>query len=466
MIQAKLQVNQPGDKYEQEADRAAEEVMRMPDAMSPHISYSSPAYMQVTSKPAEEEHLQTREAHSEAPTVSPSVESHINSLRSGGQPLSTSVRAYFEPRFGYDFGEVRVHTDGRAAESARAVNALAYTLGRDVVFGSGQYAPETSNGRKLLAHELAHIVQQRGSITSPGSQHGLIHRAPDKPSGSTPSLPWKHGDHSLFEETKEGIRFLVGVSSSDTEKAVRGAIPSIAKQIATDNKRINDSAFQVKTCFIVSTTTRFALHNGDPVLMLDPADANVDTVAHEMGHAIFHYLSARGESKEPDATKAKNFRLRISDIYLRLASTKEFTEGDETHPAGLWIVDPSQWKPGSKKEHPWDDPDEFFASAKEAYQRDLAGLKKSIARFKKFDSKVGAPADELIALLDAFLGAGKLPSKGLSETRATKAEEELKRTTRVSKVEDTVMRGTLLQWLLDPDSRPKREKAKPSITSP
>src|SRR6266849_2690262 len=81
-------------------------------------------------------------------------------LSSSGQPLDAGTRAFMEPRFGHDFSGVRVHTDDQAAESARAVNALAYTVGRDVVFGTGQYAPETSEGRRLMAHELTHVVQQ------------------------------------------------------------------------------------------------------------------------------------------------------------------------------------------------------------------------------------------------------------------------------------------------------------------
>jgi hypothetical protein len=81
-------------------------------------------------------------------------------LSSPGQSLDAGMRAFMEPRFGHDFSQVRVHTGDRAAESARAVNALAYTVGRDVVFGTGQYEPGTSEGRSLLAHELTHVVQQ------------------------------------------------------------------------------------------------------------------------------------------------------------------------------------------------------------------------------------------------------------------------------------------------------------------
>jgi hypothetical protein len=82
-------------------------------------------------------------------------------LRSPGQPLDIGTRAFMEPRFGYDFSQVRVHTDVKATESARAVNALAYTVGRHVVFDARQYAPGTSDGRRLIAHELAHVLQQR-----------------------------------------------------------------------------------------------------------------------------------------------------------------------------------------------------------------------------------------------------------------------------------------------------------------
>jgi len=82
-------------------------------------------------------------------------------LRSPGQPLDPKTLSFMEPRFGHDFSKVRVHSDEKAAESARRLNALAYTVGRDVVFGTRQYAPETGKGQRLLAHELMHVVHQR-----------------------------------------------------------------------------------------------------------------------------------------------------------------------------------------------------------------------------------------------------------------------------------------------------------------
>ena len=95
-----------------------------------------------------------RPQHSEVPPIVHEV------LRSPGQPLDAETRAFMEPRFGHDFSNVRVHADARAAESARTVNALAYTVGRDVVFGTSQYVPKSPIAQTLIAHELAHVLQQ------------------------------------------------------------------------------------------------------------------------------------------------------------------------------------------------------------------------------------------------------------------------------------------------------------------
>jgi hypothetical protein len=189
-LQAKLAISLPGDAYEQEADRVADQVMRMPDRTSPITVGVLPQIsrlqrkcgeceeeeirrqpmMEEGKKGEEEETLQAKEVPGQAPEVTPDVQTRISALRGGGQPLPTSVRAFFEPRFGHDFSQVRVHTDAQAATTARAVNAQAYTIGRDMVFGAGHYAPETESGRRLLAHELTHIVQQQGDGT-PSAAH-------------------------------------------------------------------------------------------------------------------------------------------------------------------------------------------------------------------------------------------------------------------------------------------------------
>ena len=93
-----------------------------------------------------------------APASMPAIVDDV--LSSSGQPLDSDIREWMEPRFGHDFSHVRIHTDQRAAESAQAVNALAYTVGHDVVFNTGRYQPGTESGGRLLAHELTHVVQQ------------------------------------------------------------------------------------------------------------------------------------------------------------------------------------------------------------------------------------------------------------------------------------------------------------------
>ena len=157
-IQAKLTVNAPGDSYEQEADTVAEQVTSAAAPLAPQIRPR-----------AEDERLVPRDALGDAQVrTAPPIVQEV--LRSPGQPLDAATRAYMEPRFGHDFGRVRVHADPRAADSARALDARAYTVGRDVVFGAEQYPTGSSQGRKLIAHELAHVVQQGFGAASPAIQ--------------------------------------------------------------------------------------------------------------------------------------------------------------------------------------------------------------------------------------------------------------------------------------------------------
>ncbi len=171
-VQAKLSVSEPGDALEREADHAADEVMRMPaPAAAVGIEGRAGPNLQRKCAACGGEHqggkpkcaacaAEERGAQRKpdgAATGKTTMPSHA---AGAGAPLAADVRAFFEPRFQRDFGGVRIHTGAQASSSARSLSALAYTAGRDVVFGEGQYAPGTSAGRRLLAHELAHVVQQ------------------------------------------------------------------------------------------------------------------------------------------------------------------------------------------------------------------------------------------------------------------------------------------------------------------
>jgi len=193
-LQAKLRIGQPGDVYEQEADRVAERVMSMPEPKigrqeedkeeevqaKPLTESITPLVHRESVPEEEEETAQAKGDGGNSPAVSPSVESGINTIRGGGSPLPESSRAFFEPRFSADFRGVKVHTDSNAAHLARSVNAKAFTVGRDVIFGSGQFSPETTGGKKLLAHELTHVVQQNGGPTLFSDKgKGRLNRAPN-----------------------------------------------------------------------------------------------------------------------------------------------------------------------------------------------------------------------------------------------------------------------------------------------
>ena len=108
--------------------------------------------------------MQRKESDNNAMASSAQTENYISSL-SGGDPLSNKEKTFFESGMGYDFSNVRIHTDNNANESAKNINALAYTHGNDIVFNSGQYQPNTAEGKKLLAHELTHVVQQKNADT-------------------------------------------------------------------------------------------------------------------------------------------------------------------------------------------------------------------------------------------------------------------------------------------------------------
>ena len=204
-LQCKLTVGAVNDPLEHEADRTAEQVMRMPlapPAPAPpktnRTSGKRDEEERKTDAPQEETgdylrlpsqaerrhslrsgahrgygnqailrmlgHTSSRSAVASSQSniaVSPQMDQVLNSP---GHPLDAAAREYMEPRFGHDFGHVRVHTNSAAAESAQSISAVAFTAENNIVFNSGQYSPGTSEGRRLLAHELTHVVQQEGGV--------------------------------------------------------------------------------------------------------------------------------------------------------------------------------------------------------------------------------------------------------------------------------------------------------------
>lgn len=180
----RLRIPPAGGPLEREADRVADEMMANGTAKREWSLSGASAVASLQRKCAcggsggatgeceeckekEKQTLQRKASGAAQPGVAPPIVREV--LNSPGQPLDNATRDFFEPRFGHDFSKVRVHADSEAARAATAVSSLAYTVGGDVVFGGGLYNSNSNAGRQLLAHELAHVVQQGTTTSRSGS---------------------------------------------------------------------------------------------------------------------------------------------------------------------------------------------------------------------------------------------------------------------------------------------------------
>jgi Domain of unknown function (DUF4157) len=219
--QPKLTVGAPNDAFEREADHVADQVMRMPE---PEVAAAGPP-PQVQRLCAEcederrgkgtvqrlcshcEDEMRAKEEPGETPEVPDGFAQRFTALHDAGQPLPASERAFFEPRFGRDFANVRLHAGPAASELASSVHARAFTVGDSIVLGAGQYAPGTSAGRQLLAHELTHVVQQGGGGGDQTVRRQTIH-ASCKEQEAVISEAWAEGQR-LAHETAESLSHIV-----------------------------------------------------------------------------------------------------------------------------------------------------------------------------------------------------------------------------------------------------------------
>lgn len=289
-IQAKLTVTPAGDQYEQEADRVASQVMRAINAPAPQPT----AQRQGEDEEEDEEELQLQRAFD--PTGSfaapPDVETSIRAARGSGQPLPEAVRAPMEQAFGTDFGGVRVHADAEADTLNRAVQARAFTTGHDIFFKQGTYDPGSAGGKKLLAHELTHVVQQTGS-----SATGQLQRTFDQ-----------------FQR----LPGLIDLPDGGTGVQLRGEV-GITASLSKD----------AKIYPLTKLNNRAA-----PVLLKLPGPAQV--LCHDIGHDDWMYVqipqhvleSAQGgQTAEVDAKKAKENQTATVGLVAKGIRSKLSTGG-------------------------------------------------------------------------------------------------------------------------------------------
>ena len=289
--QAKLTVGRPGDAYEVEADRIADRVMAAPAPPEGAVSTGrtqEPSIQRACAACEEEpdKQMQAKEAPGAAPTASPALLASLPALRTGGEPLSESARAFFEPRFGYDFSAVRVHADARASDSAREARALAYTVGRDIVFRQGQYAPDTPSGKRLLAHELTHVVQQAPTLRRTAEPAAAVALA------SGPALQRTPGDDDPAPTTGEAEPMkedpttepscpvqATGTVSKTSWGETSGVYPTKSTTAPTESEKYNPSKWDAaKVCDLLKA--RAAVHEvggrGQSVHKASPGDSAIE----------------------------------------------------------------------------------------------------------------------------------------------------------------------------------------------
>ncbi|MDQ2752856.1 MAG: DUF4157 domain-containing protein, partial [Bacteroidota bacterium] len=204
---------------------------------------------------------QRKETNNDVTAASTQTEDYINTL-SGGKPLSKNERSFFEPRMGYDFSDVKIHTDSMAAKSARSINALAYTMGNNIIFNVGQYTPDTDAGKRLLAHELTHTSQQGGAAIKKTSTCPTSSCPGIAPSASNCGKYWANSWWLPLAYANNATLACLETPNEPTANCVRQTLqdrldgtPSWLKALAASQKGLEVSNYAAYAAFVQSSIT-------------------------------------------------------------------------------------------------------------------------------------------------------------------------------------------------------------------
>jgi len=276
LIHAKLKISQQWDMYEKEADRVAEQVLLTPEQKEGVIK-----------------RMQMQNVNPIARVGSGSTFLINNALQSSGHPLDPSVREFMEPRFGKDFSHVRIHTDTEAAIAAETVNSKAFTVGSQIVFGQGYYSPGSSDCNKLLAHELAHVVQQENGLVSNQLQRDEI---------SYRTIDWNDflgiaPDDTTFDGATFSYIKMIALTSNDyiqkPKPVPKGDNANPTENIAT--AEIKDSWFYKIKAYMKQEKSwvKPEFKKNEQV----NSDRSIKLLAHERGHFnISHQIAEKAKA--------------------------------------------------------------------------------------------------------------------------------------------------------------------------
>ncbi len=293
-IPAQLTVNALGDRYEQEADRVAEQVLRMAPP-APRAAAGAPA------PPRPLVQRQPVEATGGPPVADPAQIGEV--LRGGGQPLDAATRAFMEPRFGHDFSRVRVHTDAPAVASAEALAARAYTAGSHIVFGAGEYAPASPGGRRLLAHELTHVAQQgaadRGRLGPAIQRQPKTKPPPAKaPASKEAPAPAKQAPAAPAKQEGTGLNRTLFVVQNDVWTALPAEVRAAAEQelntqFAFVGQARGEKAFSIKVVTAAQLPEQFDFSESVVSVIHGDAGQYVDAAMAAQREQIRRFLDSQ-----------------------------------------------------------------------------------------------------------------------------------------------------------------------------
>jgi Domain of unknown function (DUF4157)/OmpA family len=339
-----LKIGQPDDAFEHEAERTADEVMSGGGTAQwsfPRVSVEPRLQRKCSCGSGEREceacrakgTVQRKASGTAEVGQAPPIVHDV--LRSGGTPLDRTTRSFMERRFGHDFGDVRIHSDARAAESARAVGALAYTVDNKIAFDNGRYAPHTQQGRKLLAHELTHVVQQGGG----GKTMAKSPRAVQRLAANRSAIPkdihcfTDQGPKGTSATSLTGVNLQSALNSAQTKQVAEfyktwrdaGAKDFIAVEGYASAETANDSEAQqranwISSCYRAEIVQKALVKLGVPAKLI-----------LSWGHGETDQFAPVG--KDPD----RNRRVELSLISMQKAGTASTAGAATGAPTGVQV---------------------------------------------------------------------------------------------------------------------------------
>lgn len=360
-FQRKLTVGRPDDRYEQEANRVADRITGAPTPSLQRACDCGGACGQCGSSPPEDEGLRVQPLRANpAGSIQTDAPPAVGeALRSPGRPLNDGTRSFMESQFGYDFGSVRVHTDAKAAASAQAVNALAYTVGSDVILGAGAPAQETSAGQKLLAHELTHVVQQ-----SNGSGPQQLQRWSLTNCNQTQSVPVEKAFAQSSDDLSKAVSILAPPTTTFVKNAMYLAFRDDSE--ATANKLRKDIGKLQQNITNTNVTCQPSTH----------PDCGTDFGYHQAGKIYLCMPTFLGPDHGP-IQQANTLTHEAVHKYLDVRDTGYFTKNCEETEARGTVEDKNSGTAGDNPIHRFNNADAYSCFVHFLVRRSVASVEES-----------------------------------------------------------------------------------------